>query len=222
MNTVLNPTTIDARLAQLRELFGPPPVLSSENLKAYYEMLRRFIECFQPQDFFETVVMKDVTDGTWESARYSRHKVLLLDRRYRDRREAEANRRKESAQSKAELARRIAASKGEPATEPVEALDHLVAECDAILLEPATELDHNRLLEVTLVYIEKLDKAQIIALAKRNKALEQLEWYREGLGRRLRTVSDAFIAEHGGAGATPPQVVASGERTIAAPPVQPQ
>jgi hypothetical protein len=32
MNTVLNPTTIDARLAQLRELFGPPPVLSSENL----------------------------------------------------------------------------------------------------------------------------------------------------------------------------------------------
>jgi hypothetical protein len=121
MNTVLNPTTIDARLAQLRDLFGAPPVLSSENLKAYYEMLRRFIECFEPQDFFETVLMKDIADGTWESARYSRHKVLLLDRRYRGRREAEANRRKESAQNKAELARRIAASKGEPATEPMEA-----------------------------------------------------------------------------------------------------
>ena len=222
MNILLNPTTIDARLAQLRDLFGPPPVLSSENAKAYDEMLHRFIECFQPQDFFETVLMKDVTDGTWEGARCSRHKVLLLDRRYGDRREAEAKRRKESAQNKAELARRIAASKGEPPTEPVEALDHLVAECDAILVEPATELEHNRLLEVNLVHFEKLDKVQIIALAKRNKALEQLEWYREGLGRRLRTVSDAFIAEHGGAGATPPQVVASGERTIAAPPVQPQ
>jgi hypothetical protein len=148
MNILLNPTTIDARLAQLRDLFGPPPVLSSENLKAYEEMLRRFIECFQPQDFFETVLMKDVTDGTWEGARCSRHKVLLLDRRYRDRREAEAKRRKESAQNKAELARRIAASKGEPPIEPVEALDHLVAECDAILVEPATELEHNRLLEV--------------------------------------------------------------------------
>jgi hypothetical protein len=222
MNILLNPTTIDARLAQLRDLFGPPPVLSSENLKAYEEMLRRFIECFQPQDFFETVLMKDVTDGTWEGARCSRHKVLLLDRRYRDRREAEAKRRKESAQNKAELARRIAASKGEPPIEPVEALDHLVAECDAILVEPATELEHNRLLEVNLVHFEKLDRVQIVALAKRNKALEQLEWYREGLGRRLRTVSDDFIAEHAGAGAAPPQIAASGERTIASPPVQPQ
>ena len=33
MNILLNPTTIDARLAQLLDLFGPPPVLSSENLK---------------------------------------------------------------------------------------------------------------------------------------------------------------------------------------------
>ena len=222
MNILLNPTTIDARLAQLLDLFGPPPVLSSENLKAYEEMLRRFIECFQPQDFFETVLMKDVTDGTWEGARCSRHKVLLLDRRYRDRREAEAKRRKESAQNKAELARRIAASKGEPAIEPVEALDHLVAECDAILVEPATELEHNRLLEVNLVHFEKLDKVQIIALAKRDKALDQLERYQEGLGRRLRTVSDDFIAEHAGNGVAPPQIAASGETTSDSPPVQPQ
>jgi hypothetical protein len=72
------------------------------------------------------------------------------------------------------------------------------------------------------VHFEKLDRVQIVALAKRNKALEQLEWYREGLGRRLRTVSDDFIAEHAGAGAAPPQIAASGERTIASPPVQPQ
>jgi len=222
MNAMLNPTTINARLAQLRVLFGPPPVLSSEDAKAYDEMLHRFIECFEPQDFFETVLMKDIADGTWESARYSRHKVLLLDRRYRERREAEAKRRKETAQNKAELARRVAASKGEPATEPMEAADHLVAECDAILVEPATELDHNRLLEVTLVYIEKLDKAQPLPLAKPNKALDQLEWYREGLSRRMRTVTDDFIAEHGGNGAAPPQLAASGEKTIDGPPVLPQ
>jgi hypothetical protein len=48
MNAMLNPTTINARLAQLRVLFGPPPVLSSENAKAYDEMLHRFIECFEP------------------------------------------------------------------------------------------------------------------------------------------------------------------------------
>jgi hypothetical protein len=222
MNSLVDPTTADSRLAQLLELFGPPPVLSSENLEAYYEMLRRFIECFQPQDFFETVLMKDVTDGTWEAARYSRHKALLLDRRYRDRREAEAKRRKEWTQKKAELAKRVAVSTGEAPTAPEEVLDHVVSECDAILLEPATELDHNRILEASLIYFEKLDKGQIIALAKRNKALDQLEWYRDGLGRRLCTVSNDFIAEHAGAGAAPPQIAGSVERTIDAPPAQPQ
>jgi hypothetical protein len=99
MTNAIHPATIDSRLAQLRKLFGPPPVLpDSESIEAYEEMLLRFIECFQPQDFFETVLMKDVSDGTWEAARYARHKVLLMHRRYRDRREAEANRRKESAQ----------------------------------------------------------------------------------------------------------------------------
>jgi hypothetical protein len=183
-------------------------------------MMRRFIECFKPQDFFETVLMKDVTDGTWEAARAGRHKVLLLHRRYRDRREAEAKRRKEWAVKKAELAKRVAAAKAEPATEPEDALDQLVDECDAILLEPATELDHNRVLEVTLVYQEKLDKAQMIALAKRDMALRQLEWYREGLGRRLRVVSDAFITDQANeAAAEPAQTEESTETAVDAPAV---
>ena len=224
MSEVVNPITTDSRLAELDELFGGAPVLpNSESIAAYQQMMRRFIECFEPQDFFETVLMKDVTDGTWESARSGRHKVLLLDRRYRDRREAEAKRRKEWAVKKAELAKRVAAAKAEPATEPEDALDHLVDECDAILLEPATELDHNRVLEATLVYLEKLDKAQVIALAKRDMALRQLEWYREGLGRRLQVVSDTFITDQAnGAAAVPAQTEASTEAAVDAPAVQPQ
>ena len=185
-------------------------------------MLHRFIECFEPQDFFETVLMKDVADGTWESARYSRHKVLLLDRRYRERREAEAKRRKEVGTDQGRAGEARCRKQGRARNRARGGADHLVAECDAILVEPATELDHNRLLEVTVVYMEKLDKAQLIALAKRNKALDQLEWYREGLGRRMRTVSDNFIAEHAGNGAAPPQLAASGENTSDASPVQPQ
>jgi hypothetical protein len=205
-------------------LFGEPPVLpNSESIAAYQEMMRRFIECFKPQDFFETVLMKDVTDGTWEAARAGRHNVLLLHRRDRDCREAAAKRRKEWAVKNAELAKRVAAAKAEPATEPEDALDHLVDECDAILLEPATELDHNRVLEATLVYQEKLQKAQMIALAKRDMALRQLEWYREGLGRRLRVVSDNFITDQtNGAAAAPTQTEASAQTAVEAPAVQPQ
>jgi hypothetical protein len=77
--------------------------------------------------------------------------------------------------------------------DPEDVLDHLVEECDAILREPATELDHNRVLEASLLYLEKLAKMEAQALAKRDKALGQLEHYREGLGRSLRMVSDKFI-----------------------------
>jgi hypothetical protein len=224
MSKVVTPITTDGQVAKLNELFGEPPVLpNSESIAAYQEMMRRFIECFKPQDFFETVLMKDVTDGTWEAARAGRHKVLLLHRRYRDRREAEVKRRKEWVMKKAELAKRVAAAQAEPATEPEDALDHLIDECDAILLEPATELDHNRILEATLVSQEKLDKAQVIALAKRDMALRQLEWYREGLGRRLRVVSDTFITDQAnGAAGAPAQTETNTETAVDAPAEQPQ
>ena len=42
-------------------------------------------------------------------------------------------------------------------------------------------------------YHERLDKALITALARRDKALEQLERYRDGLGAQLRQASDKII-----------------------------
>jgi len=231
MSDLSNLQSIEARLSDLKKVFGKPPVLpGSEDIAAYEEMLRRFIERFQPQDFFEMVLMKDLTDATWEAARMGRHKVVLLDRRYRDERKVTTKRRKEWLAKKTDLAKRVAASKADPLTEPEDALDHLVEECDAILIEPASELDHNRVLEATLAQVEKLTKLEMIALGKRDMALRQLEWYREGLGRRLRLVSDDFISEHAnGAGALPAPATGDAETastqletTAAAPPVQPQ
>ena len=234
MSDLSNLQSIEARLSDLKKVFGKPPVLpGSEDIAAYEEMLRRFIERFQPQDFFEMVLMKDLTDATWEAARMGRHKVVLLDRRYRDERKVTTKRRKEWLAKKTDLAKRVAASKADPLTEPEDALDHLVEECDAILIEPASELDHNRVLEATLAQVEKLTKLEMIALGKRDMALRQLEWYREGLGRRLRLVSDDLISEHAnGAGALPAPDTGDAEtastqapstETVAdAPPVQPQ
>jgi hypothetical protein len=225
MVQAMNSELVEARLAELKQSFGHPPVLpDSEDVEAYWKMLRRFIESFAPHDFFETTLMKDVVDGTWEAARWGRHKVLLLDRRYRSRRETEAKRRKEWAAKKAELARRIAASKADPPTEPEDALAHLVEECDAIVLEPASELAHNREIEASLAHLEKLGKLQLMALAKRERALGQLERHRDGIGGQLRLVSDACIAEGANAAASRSQGEASTETAIEtavdAPPVQ--
>jgi hypothetical protein len=223
MTDVNKSKSVEARLAQLAELFGKPPVLpGSESIATYQEMLHRFIECFEPQDFFETTLMKQVTDGTFEAARWSRHRVLLIDRKFRDRHEAEAKRRKELAAKKAAMAKRVAAEKADPATQPEEVLDHLVEDCDTILLEPASELDHNRAIEATLLYQEKLMNMEMAALAKCHKAIRQLEWHREGLGRRLQALSDQFIADYANDAISATTESDAGTETADAPPVAPR
>jgi hypothetical protein len=221
MSDVHKSKSIEDLLAQLEELFGKPPVLpGSESIAGYQKMIRLFAEDFQPQSFFEIKLMKELTDGTWEAARWNRHRVLLLDRKDRDRREAEAK-RKEWAAKKAAMAKRVAAEKADPATEPEEVLEHLVEDCDAILLEPATELDHNRALETILLPQEKLMKMEAADLAKCDRALRQLERYRDGLGCRLRAVCDDFITEYAN-GATSACAATDAAGTVDAPPVQPR
>ena len=75
------PLTTD--FVELKKLFGPPPVLSSEDPKAYYAMWARILESLKPRDFIEQMLSKDLADATWEMKRYSRHKALVIERQCR-------------------------------------------------------------------------------------------------------------------------------------------
>jgi hypothetical protein len=70
-------------LAETNKLCGPPPVLSTESVEAYNTMLLRLIESIWPRDFIERLFCKHIADSTWEIIRYTRHKMLLMERRYR-------------------------------------------------------------------------------------------------------------------------------------------
>jgi hypothetical protein len=81
----------------------------------------------------------------------------------------------------------------------------LVDQADAI----AIELDHVRALEATLGCHERIDKLLMIAAARRNNALEQIERYRNAVVYRLRVASDKIIeAQFNAAGAQPSQLAA--------------
>jgi hypothetical protein len=178
--------------AELRQLLGGPPVLSTENARSYHEIMGRLLECLAPRDFMEQMLIKELTDCTWEMARYTRHKTLCMERGFREhlkfpRQDA--------------LAKRLADEHGEPA----DAGDGSIDCADAI----AVELDHARALEVTLGYHERVDKLLITATARRNNVLDQIEHYRDGLGCRLRRVTDNIIeAESNAVEAQPRQVAA--------------
>src|SRR5438445_13404849 len=102
-------TTIDVSglLAKLQELCGPPPVLSTESLEAYNQILAEFSKCIRAQDFVEQILAKDAADGTFEAARYQRHKTLLIERRFRDYLAVQAQRKKASAQKKEKAAKDV-------------------------------------------------------------------------------------------------------------------
>jgi hypothetical protein len=180
----------ETQLNELLQLFGSPPVLSSEDIRSYQEIMARLLESFAPRDFMEQLLIKELTDSTWDVMRSSRHKTLLMERRFRDRLEFQAQRGKAAAQGKEA---QPVAPNGKPSTEPEDVLEGLVADVDAILLEPAAARDHLRALEVGLVCYEHLDKLLAAARTRRTNALDRIERYRAGLGHSLRQASDKII-----------------------------
>jgi hypothetical protein len=179
--------------AELRQLLGAPPVLSTENAQSYHEIIGRLMECLAPRDFMEQMLIKELTDCTWEMARYTRQKTLAMERGFREH-------LKFPGQDA--LAERLADQNRESDDED----DGLVDAADAI----AVELDHAHALEATLQYHERVDRLLITATARRNNVLDQIERYRDGLGHRLRQVSDKIIAaEHNALEAQPRQLAAS-------------
>ena len=71
-------------------------------------------------------------------------------------------------------------------------IDSTVPEVDDIF-GPPDEVDHARALQSGIDYYEKLDDLLGVAIDRRNDVLAQLDFYRQGLGQRLRRVSDEII-----------------------------
>jgi hypothetical protein len=162
--------------AELRRLLGAPPVLSTENAQSYDEIMGRLMECLAPRDFMEQMLIKELTDCTWEMARYTRQKTLAMERGFREHLRFPGQ---------DALAERLA----EQDREPHHVRDGAIDEADAL----AVELDHARALEMTLGYHERVDRLLVTAAARRNNVLDQIERYRDRLGHRLRQVSDTII-----------------------------
>lgn len=190
MNDELQKRPNVADSAELRELFGPPPVLSTENAKAYDEIVARLMESVVPQDFLEQLLIRQFADYTWEKMRYARHKPWAVERKFRQIREFQAKRATAAAQKQEPQARDLSQGDRKPTNdfermfELEDVVDSGVQDVDEILDRPPVELDHARAFEATIVYQGQLDQLDNSAGAKQKDALAQLERYRTGLGSR--------------------------------------
>jgi hypothetical protein len=185
-------------LAELSELFGPPPVLATEDANAYERLLQGMMHCYAPQDFMEQWLIKQLADNQWEIKRYTRHKPLAVERKSRLLAEVEAKRGKATEQyrqahaplpesdgtTQADFTRMLALE---------DKVDGTVQDVDALLLKPDVELLYNRALEAAAVYYSQLDDWLNNAFTRQKVLLDQLEQYRKGLVRRQRAADDAQI-----------------------------
>jgi len=211
--------SMETKLAELQQLFGPPPVLSSESTQSYDEIMTRLMEGFAPRNFIQQIYIKELADCTREMVRYTRYKTLTMEARFQQRLEFQAQRHRAAAQSKDTFAKGPAGQAREAATTPDDLLDGLVKEIDDMLLKPAAEIAHVRALEVVLVKLERVNKLLNAARARRNNILEQIEAYKAVREQRLRRISDKIIATESAAVAAQPKQVA--EQQVAEPLVPP-
>src|SRR5271155_17828 len=68
----------------VRELLGPPPLLSGESAEHYDQLFDRVAEPFGAgDDVILSILSKRFTDNTWENARYGRQRTVSIERRAR-------------------------------------------------------------------------------------------------------------------------------------------
>src|SRR5436309_15765666 len=64
---------------EIVEIFGAPPLLSTEDAGAYDDMLAKLANAVQPDDIIACLLIKDIADKRTEIARYRRQKAALVE-----------------------------------------------------------------------------------------------------------------------------------------------
>jgi hypothetical protein len=180
-------------------LFGPSPVLSTENAENFQQILDRSLACLDSRDMVEVVLIRNFVVPAWENNRYARHRAVAVERWHAQSLEAMAHQAKLQQARKEELVRRKTADMGvQPAdighlVELEDKVHDPVPTVEDILDRKPTERDHNRALEKGIAFIEQLDRLSTSATARSNDALRELDLYRRGLGARVSAVVEQVI-----------------------------
>ena len=201
MTEKLSETSLATTVQELKDLFGAPPVLSTESMAAYEQISTQMVQCIRPRDCLEKMCVRHIVDATWDAVRTTRHKTLAIERKYRQRLEFQAARIVLAAK-KREDHEQDKIDRREFSELPIEVQrqyalqsipEDVVADVDEILGRAAEERDHARALEEGIGYYDRLDFQLGTALARRDDALQQLDRYRNGMGKQVARLSDEII-----------------------------
>jgi hypothetical protein len=189
-------------LGDMKALLPPMPVLANESQEQFEKFFDQVATTLDVQDPVELILIRDFVWASWEIARYTRHRVVAFDRKFKDILASQVEHLESKKARREALAQRLAEYVGQrtaEASQMVELEDKVMEAHDEIaeiLRTTPSELAYNRALERSINLHKDLEFLIVSPTKRRDQALEMLDRYRNGLGRRVKkTMDDILEAE---------------------------
>jgi hypothetical protein len=176
-----NPPTENEIAAQWA-VFGPTPVLPTEDQYAYDRIRASYVAHFEPTNPLQMRLIREVVDADWEISRMTRNKAVAVERRFCRQIENQVTVARVKIEERKQRIKRLQAS-GTPADlMEVDRLNALIettlSDVQELLKRKPREQDNSLALEKSADFINNLDKWHVSATARRNNALQLLEYYK--------------------------------------------
>lgn len=192
-----NETTNGCDLATLIKLFGPPPLIGTEKLERFGEMMNQLLACIGSEDVMVAYLIYEAAIETWRIMRWKRYQALMIQRCDRVTRNFEAQRAKRKEQRNEELDSPPELIKG---AESEQDRSFALAELrEKVLADSEAASDSANETDLVIAFercIDKVQKAESLinsATERLHDALRQIEWYRTSLAQTLRKKSNEII-----------------------------
>jgi hypothetical protein len=173
-------TLTDNEIAAKWAMFGPPPVLSSENKEGYYKLRNAFVRYFRPTDTRHWSWLRELVDTQWEIHRHLRNRTAVIERHDPCWRDNQCKTIIQHLRQGKEEARELSPqlSEYEILNENMSRIASRIAMAERLLLELGEPNTKDTLAyETAAKHVEKADKWLKNATQRRNTLLKILEYY---------------------------------------------
>jgi len=175
-------TLTENEMAARWEMFGPPPVLRSENKDGYNKLRSACVAYYQPTNDRHWAWIRELVDTQWEILRHLRYRTAAI-KRYE---QIRISRWRKNVNQIVEMRKNQLSNLhlpfGDLGHEQVVSLQNHIAMLEAkieeIVQRKPDDVEHSQDLEIAARFAEKLDKWLKNATARRNNLLKILEYYR--------------------------------------------
>ena len=166
------------------DLFGPPPLLSTESPKHFKRILGGFITAVEPVGAIEQIWVYDIAVLVWEMMRLRSYKAMIIER--------------QMPEAFQEIAKAYIGDDGE-SNSPKYATDKDARDREARQILADAIADYNLTIDVVaaeafcFIFIEEIEFMLATLHVRRDTVIREIGAYRDSLARRVKKAADEVI-----------------------------